>query len=76
MSENVLEIKNLQVNFDVYGGSLKVLNGINLSMEEGEKVGLVGETDVVWIDERCHRKERLVPLPSDEFNTGRRQLVA
>jgi len=44
MGKRLLEIKNLQVNFDVYGGSLKVLNGVHLTMEEGEKVGLVGET--------------------------------
>ena len=40
----LLDIQDLHVNFDVYGGTLKVLNGVNLYMEEGEKVGLVGET--------------------------------
>ena len=40
----LLEIKNLQVHFAVYGGRLKVLDGINLVMHSGEKVGLVGET--------------------------------
>jgi peptide/nickel transport system ATP-binding protein len=40
----LLEIKNLQVHFNVYGGKLKVLDGINLTVRAGEKVGLVGET--------------------------------
>jgi peptide/nickel transport system ATP-binding protein len=40
----LLDIRDLHVNFDVYGGTLKVLNGVNLYMDEGEKVGLVGET--------------------------------
>lgn len=40
----LLEIKNLQVHFAVYGGRLKVLDGINLDVHSGEKVGLVGET--------------------------------
>jgi peptide/nickel transport system ATP-binding protein len=40
----LLEIKNLQVHFVVYGGRLKVLDGINLFVHSGEKVGLVGET--------------------------------
>lgn len=40
----LLEIKNLQVHFSVYGGRLKVLDGINLKVQRGEKVGLVGET--------------------------------
>jgi peptide/nickel transport system ATP-binding protein len=44
MSEKLLDIRDLHVQFDVYGGTLKVLNGVNLCMEEGEKVGLVGET--------------------------------
>jgi peptide/nickel transport system ATP-binding protein len=40
----LLDIQNLHVGFNVYGGTLRVLNGINLYMDEGEKVGLVGET--------------------------------
>jgi len=40
----LLEIRELGVGFNVYGGTLNVLNGVNLYMEEGEKVGLVGET--------------------------------
>lgn len=40
----LLNIKDLYVNFDVYGGTLKVLNGVNLFLQEGEKIGLVGET--------------------------------
>jgi len=40
----LLEIKDLQVHFAVYGGRLKVLDGINLAVYSGEKVGLVGET--------------------------------
>ena len=44
MAESLLDIKDLHISFDVYGGTLKVLNGVNLLMYEGEKVGLVGET--------------------------------
>jgi peptide/nickel transport system ATP-binding protein len=40
----LLEIKDLQVQFAVYGGRLKVLDGISLAVHSGEKVGLVGET--------------------------------
>ncbi len=40
----LLDVKNLQVHFAVYGGRLRVLDGVNFSMRSGERVGLVGET--------------------------------
>jgi peptide/nickel transport system ATP-binding protein len=40
----LLDIKDLRVEFKVYGGVLKVLDGVNFSVDAGEKVGLVGET--------------------------------
>jgi peptide/nickel transport system ATP-binding protein len=40
----LLEIRDLHVDFKVYGGILKVLDGVNFNVYAGEKVGLVGET--------------------------------
>jgi len=40
----LLEIKDLTVQFSVYGGKLQVLDGVDFYMYPGEKVGLVGET--------------------------------
>jgi peptide/nickel transport system ATP-binding protein len=40
----LLDIRDLYVHFDVYGGTLKVLDGVNFVVESGQKVGLVGET--------------------------------
>ncbi|MDI6869174.1 MAG: ABC transporter ATP-binding protein [Coprothermobacterota bacterium] len=43
-TENVLlDIKDLHVWYKVYGGFLKVLNGVHLTVRQGERVGLVGE---------------------------------
>lgn len=43
MKGNLLEIKNLNLRFDVFGGSLKVLDGVNFTVGYKEKVGLIGE---------------------------------
>lgn len=43
-STPLLEIKDLRVEFKVFGGKLRVLDGVNMTVRAGEKVGLVGET--------------------------------
>jgi peptide/nickel transport system ATP-binding protein len=40
----LLEINDLKVHFKVFGGQLRVLDGINMVVRAGEKVGLVGES--------------------------------
>jgi oligopeptide/dipeptide ABC transporter ATP-binding protein len=44
MSEKVLEVKNLKVEFYTYRGIVKALNGVNLDLNKGEILGLAGET--------------------------------
>ena len=44
MTENIIEINNLKVNFTTYEGTMKVLDDVNLSIKKGEMLGLVGET--------------------------------
>jgi oligopeptide/dipeptide ABC transporter ATP-binding protein len=43
-SETMLQIENLYLNFNVYEGTVKVLDGITLRMKKGEVLGIVGET--------------------------------
>ena len=40
----MLEIENLKTNFNTYDGVIKALDGVNLSVKDGEMFGLVGET--------------------------------
>lgn len=40
----LLIIKNLHVHYRTFAGMLRVLNGVQLTISEGEKVSLVGET--------------------------------
>jgi peptide/nickel transport system ATP-binding protein len=66
----LLEIKDLYVEFRVYGGALKVLDGVNFHVNVGEKVGLVGETG-------CGKTTtmksvlRILPMPPARIPGGR-----
>jgi len=42
--EAVLEVKGLRVDFHTYAGEVKALNGVELTVEKGEILGLVGES--------------------------------
>lgn len=44
MQDVLLDVQDLVVHFRVYGGYLKVLDGVTLQVRSQEKVGLVGET--------------------------------
>jgi len=44
MSEQLIEIDDLYVNYRIYEGILKVLNSVQFKVGEGEKVGLIGES--------------------------------
>lgn len=65
----LLEIKDLHVEFKVYGGILKVVDGIDFKVYSGEKVGLVGETG-------CGKTTtmkailRILPMPPARIATG------
>lgn len=40
----IVEVKDLTVNFYTYAGVVEALDGVNVSLREGEILGLVGET--------------------------------
>lgn len=44
MSENILEIKNLIVEYDTDESVVHAVNNINLVVKKGETIGIVGET--------------------------------
>ncbi len=44
MAEATLSVRDLRVGYKVYGGLLKVVDGVSLSVRPGERIGLVGET--------------------------------
>lgn len=44
MGKSVLEVKSLRIDFNTIDGVAKVVDGIDLSIQEGDIVGLVGES--------------------------------
>lgn len=44
VSDSVLEVRDLYVNFYTYRGVVRALNGVDLTVGRGEIIGLVGET--------------------------------
>lgn len=44
MSENILEIKKLNVHFPIHIGTVNAVNDVDLTIERGEVMGLVGES--------------------------------
>jgi len=70
--ENILlDIKDLHVWYKVYRGHLKVLNGVNLMVRKGERVGLVGETGC---GKTTTVKSILRILPPGDFHIPRGQI--
>ena len=41
---NILEVRNLETNFRTDEGTIHAVNGINFNLEEGETLGIVGES--------------------------------
>jgi peptide/nickel transport system ATP-binding protein len=69
MSEMIVDIKDLYVDFRIYEGVTKVLNGVNFKVAKGEKVGLIGEAG-------CGKTTtvksimRILPIPPGEITGG------
>ncbi|MBK9746520.1 MAG: ABC transporter ATP-binding protein [Chloroflexi bacterium] len=70
MPETLLDIQDLHVEFKTFDGVSKVLAGVDLRMERGDVLGLVGETG-------CGKSltalavPRLIPTPPGKITSGR-----
>jgi len=68
--DHLLAVRELYVGFRIFEGDLKVLNGICLDVNEGERVGLVGETG-------CGKTTtvksilRVLPMPPAKITGGK-----
>lgn len=44
MSDTILEVRDLHVEFDTYGGKVKAVRGVNFDVERGKTLAIVGES--------------------------------
>ncbi|MGC9530213.1 MAG: ABC transporter ATP-binding protein [Candidatus Bipolaricaulaceae bacterium] len=69
MRDTLLAISDLHVEFKVYEGKLKVLNGVNMNVAPQEQVGLVGESGCgKTTTMKCVL--RILPVPPGRITRG------
>jgi peptide/nickel transport system ATP-binding protein len=69
MSETILEIKDLFVQYSAGRDVVRAVNGINLNLEKGESLGLVGETGAGKTTTALSIM-RLIPSPPGKISGG------
>src|SRR5690554_5982099 len=69
MSASLLEVKDLKINFKTFEGTSQVINNVNIKVNKGEVISIVGESG-------CGKTVTvrsilgLVPSPPAEFVNG------
>ena len=66
---NILEIKDLAVNYETVDGVVHAVNGVNLTLKRGSTLGLVGETGAGKTTTALSIM-RLVPSPPGVIRSG------
>jgi len=66
---NLLEIKNLNVQFNVDEGTIYAVNGVDFNVKEGQTLGVIGESGC-GKSVTAHSILQLVPQPPGEITAG------
>ncbi|MFD2045327.1 ABC transporter ATP-binding protein [Ornithinibacillus salinisoli] len=67
--KKILEVDNLSVSFDTYGGEVKAVRGVSFELSEGETLAIVGESGS-GKSVTAQSLMQLVPMPPGKFVSG------
>ncbi|TSB45460.1 ABC transporter ATP-binding protein [Alkalicoccobacillus porphyridii] len=68
-NQKLLDVRDLHVSFDTYGGRVHAVRGVNLSLEKGETLAIVGESGC-GKSVTAQSIMRLIAEPPGKINKG------
>ena len=69
MTEPLLEVKNLRINFKTYAGLVQAVRGVDFSLAKGETLAIVGESGS-GKSVTSNALMRLIPQPAGRYEDG------
>ena len=69
MSENILEVKGLKINFKTYAGIVQAVRGVDFTLAKGETLAIVGESGS-GKSVTSNALMRLIPQPPGIYEAG------
>lgn len=67
--EKILEVKNLEVSFQTYGGEVKAVRGVSFDLHKGETLAIVGESGS-GKSVTSQTIMKLIPMPPGKITGG------
>ena len=69
MTEPLLEVKNLRINFKTYAGLVQAVRGVDFTLAKGETLAIVGESGS-GKSVTSYALMRLIPQPAARYEDG------
>jgi len=69
MTNTILEVRDLRVSFEVYGGEVEAVRGVSFEVKEGEAIAIVGESGS-GKSVTAQSIMRLIATPPGKFKSG------